>query len=124
MGNVRWDKSAEVSRVRITPQLIQVNNDIQLWSENYGQDLTQIFEVQASIAEQIVKQLGLTLVDSEKKKLLLTPTTNMAAYDLYLRGLDYSNNYAHGEFLLEAKNMFDSAIAWIRISPLLMPTNR
>jgi serine/threonine protein kinase len=110
-GSIRWDKSGEVERIRITPRLTQTSNDYQLWSSNYEHDLTQIFEVQATIADQIVDQLGLTLLEPDQIKKAAAPTSNMAAYDYYLRGLEQASNGVLMNNLNAAINMFDSAVA-------------
>ncbi len=73
------------NRLRITAQLIDTSNDRHLWSESYDRDMTDIFEIQADIANAIVaaltKELGVGLeavsVDSA--------TSNLDAYDLYLK---------------------------------------
>ncbi|MCH7549431.1 MAG: protein kinase, partial [Candidatus Krumholzibacteriota bacterium] len=52
-GTIRWDKSGESERVRITPQLINVSDDSHLWAENYERAMTQIFVVQSDIAGKI-----------------------------------------------------------------------
>ncbi|MDH5705738.1 MAG: protein kinase [Candidatus Aminicenantes bacterium] len=85
-GTVRWDKSPEgVSRVRVTPQLVRVSDDTQLWSEHYDRNIQDIFSVQSEIAEQVAQALDLTLLEPERRALISRPTPNLEAYDLYLR---------------------------------------
>jgi serine/threonine protein kinase len=111
-GTIRWDKSSEVERLRITPQLTQTSNNFQLWSQSYQRTLTQIFAVQAEIADQIANQLGVTLLkpkDYESNKL---PTENLEAYNYYLRGLEITRKgIFDNSKSREAIRMFDSAIA-------------
>jgi serine/threonine protein kinase/Tfp pilus assembly protein PilF len=111
-GTIRWDKSSEIERLRITPQLIQTSNNYQLWSRSYERTMTQIFAVQAEIADQISKQLGVTLLESGQHRSDTAPTDNLEAYDYYLRGLEMTRK---GIFktssLREAISMFDSALA-------------
>jgi len=90
-GTIRWDKSGDTSRVRISPQLVQVSNDINLWSNTFERALTQIFAVQADIATQIASALDIALLASERQALASKPTENLEAYTYYLRGNEYMN---------------------------------
>jgi serine/threonine protein kinase len=87
-GSVRWAKVGGQPRVRITPQLIRVSDDRHVWADNYERELMEVFAVQADIAAQIVKQLGLTLLDSDRNELASRPTEDSRAYDYYLRGIN------------------------------------
>ena len=85
-GSIRWDRRPDGSnRVRVTPQLIRVADDRNVWASRFDADLRDIFEIQANIAEQVATALGLVVAapgtgPAEK------PTTNLSAYDAYLRG--------------------------------------
>jgi non-specific serine/threonine protein kinase len=109
-GTIRWDKSGEVDRIRITPKLIKTSDGYLMWADNYEQELSQIFDVQVEISEKIVTALGLTLLEPGKEAPDYAPTTNMAAYNFYLRGLDISNRTLLKANKGEAIRMFDSAI--------------
>jgi len=86
-GTVRWDKSVEEKgRVLVAPQLIRASDDTQLWSENYEHPLEDIFSVQIEIAEEVIKQLDLKLLEPERRALEAKPTESLEAYDYYLRG--------------------------------------
>ncbi|HUP50271.1 MAG TPA: protein kinase [Thermoanaerobaculia bacterium] len=82
-GSVRWDKPG--NRVRVTPQLIRVSDDTHLWADRYDRKLDQIFEVQSNIAEEVVRQLDVKLLERERRALDARPTDNLEAYELYLR---------------------------------------
>lgn len=86
-GSVRWAKAAGKSRVRITPQLIRVSDDRHLWADNYEREMMEVFAVQEDIATQIVDQLGLTLLESNRAALATRPTADSKAYDYYLKGI-------------------------------------
>lgn len=73
-------------RVRITVQLSDVANGFQLWSERYDRELKDIFDVQDEIAKAVVDRLRVTLVGSQDERLVEQATTNIEAYQLYLRG--------------------------------------
>ena len=75
------------NRVRVTAQLIDASQDRQLWSESYDRDLTDIFVIQEEIANSIVNalrtELGLAALEGSVH--VEQATTDMSAYDLYLR---------------------------------------
>ena len=83
-GTVRWasDASRE-KRVRITPQLIRVADDTNLWAQSYDRRIDDIFQIQSGIAGEVVNLLAGT----ERALPVATPTSNVDAYDAYLRGL-------------------------------------
>ena len=74
------------TRLRITAQLIDVENGFHLWSETYDRELTDIFEVQDEITAAIVDALVLHFDAGEVVQSGGTEVTNMSAYDAYLQG--------------------------------------
>jgi TolB-like protein len=70
------------NRVRITAQLIEADNDVHLWSETYERKLDDIFAIQDEIAREVVKALQVQLLGDAP----LAVSTNIEAYNLYLRG--------------------------------------
>ncbi|MGH7416724.1 MAG: hypothetical protein ACREKB_02975, partial [Candidatus Rokuibacteriota bacterium] len=88
-GSVRWARGATgPGRVRVTPQLIRVADDTHLWAESYDAELTEVFRIQSSIAQQVTTALDLALADPEDA-LATVETRSAQAYDYYLRGNDY-----------------------------------
>ncbi len=91
-GSVRWDRSAKGRPgVRIAVRLIKVSDGTQVWASDLTVELTQVFEVQASVAEKVVQALNMVLIEPERVRLAARPTENMTAYDFYLRGNSYYN---------------------------------
>jgi TolB-like protein len=76
-GSVR--KAGE--RVRITAQLIKVDDGFHMWSETYDRELTDIFAIQDEIAASILAQTKIQLLDA---KAITSTRANTLAYDLYL----------------------------------------
>jgi TolB-like protein/Flp pilus assembly protein TadD len=111
-GTVRWDHRPDrFSRIRITPQLIRVNDGTHLWANNYEHELVDVFAVQAEIAKKIIEQLGVTLLDRQRSRLEARPTDNLDAYQAYLRGVDYRQHMAFSdENKLLAEKMFARAV--------------
>lgn len=95
-------------RLRITAQLIDASDGSHLWSEQYDRDLEDVFAIQTEIAGAIAAELRvpLGLADDER---LVTPTDDLAAYDLYLAGRTRMRE--RGESLPEAIRLFEAAIA-------------
>ncbi|HJR34220.1 MAG TPA: tetratricopeptide repeat protein, partial [Gemmatimonadales bacterium] len=86
-GSIRWNRQADgSSRIRVTPQLIRVADDRHVWTTRYDTDLRDIFEIQANIAEQVATALGLVIAGPDSGASARRPTTNLSAYDAYLRG--------------------------------------
>ena len=72
------------NRIRITAQLINVENGYQLWSETYDRQLEDVFAIQDEISRAIVDALKLRLGGDADA--LVAPTKNLEAYNLYLKG--------------------------------------
>ncbi|MEY2511184.1 MAG: adenylate cyclase [Verrucomicrobiota bacterium] len=73
----------------INVQLIRVATDEHLWAESYNRKLDDIFAVEGEVATAIADQLNAKLTGSEKESLTIKPTSNLQAYDAYLRGLAF-----------------------------------
>jgi TolB-like protein/Flp pilus assembly protein TadD len=76
-------------RVRINVQLIRAANEGHLWAEIYDRNLTDIFAVQTELATAIAHSLQAKLTGKEQQAVAERPTENLAAYDAYLRGIDF-----------------------------------
>ena len=85
-GSVRWDKAGDQNNVRITTQLIRIDDDTHLWADNFDRVYDQIFALQSEIAQKVASALDVTLLEPERAALAAKPTKNLDAYDLYLRG--------------------------------------
>ena len=73
-------------RVRIIAQLINVDDESLLWSDQYNRELDDIFAIQDEITIAIVDNLKVKLLGEERLKLVKRYTDNPEAYDLYLQG--------------------------------------
>jgi adenylate cyclase len=74
------------NKVRITAQLIRVEGDRHVWSQSYDRDLTDVFAIQADIAEQVAGSLKIQLLSREKESIRKEATSSTDAYTLYLKG--------------------------------------
>jgi adenylate cyclase len=73
-------------KIRVTAQLIKVADGFHLWSERYDRDMKDVFAIQDEIAQNIVRALQVTLGPGEEKVVRTSGTTDLRAYDLYLKG--------------------------------------
>ena len=108
-GSVRWEKSAQGSRVRVTPQLIRVSDDRHMWAGRFDETLEEVFEVQSRIAEQVAAELDLALKQPDHEALAAKPTDNLQAYDFYLRGNDLLTKAGIPDAVSSAERMYVQA---------------
>ena len=74
------------NRVRITAQLIDASTGFHLWSNDFDEELKDVFAVQEETALEIVAALNLHLSPREAETVRRRYTENIQAYDAYLRG--------------------------------------
>jgi len=117
-GTVRWAPGPEGhDRVRITPELVRVADDTQLWTDRYDGVLKDIFAVQSNIARSVVSELGVALLGSGVESIEHEPTENLAAYQAYLRSADAESHYDAIALLERAVELDPSfAEAWARLA--------
>jgi serine/threonine-protein kinase len=86
-GKVRWEQSANgESRVRVSPELIQVSTASTRWQEPFDAALTDVFQVQADVASRVAQALDVALGTEQQEALAGRPTASLPAYELYLQG--------------------------------------
>jgi serine/threonine protein kinase/tetratricopeptide (TPR) repeat protein len=86
-GSVRWEKSPNgTSRVRVSPQLVRVSDEEQMWTESYDKVLASVFDVQSEVAEGVADALNIALGETVRRSMAARLTSNLDAYDAYLRG--------------------------------------
>lgn len=83
-------------RVRVTVQLVSVENNAPLWADKFDASFTDIFAIEDSISEQVTKALMLKLTSEEETLLTKRYTENTEAYEAYLRGRYYSTKWTLG----------------------------
>ena len=115
VARVRWSKAAGApSQVRVTPELVDVrpgHSARTRWQEPFDAALTDVFKVQAEIAEKVASALDLTLGDTTRRQLGASPTTNTTAYDVYLQGLALNNGAYDIPTIRRTIALFEQAVA-------------
>jgi tetratricopeptide (TPR) repeat protein len=103
------------NRVRVSAQLIEARTDTHLWAENYHRPLDDDFAIQSEIAKAVADQLQAKLSPAEKSAIEQPPTTNLVAYDRYLRGKKLYGQTSFDsrqiEHLREGIRLLDQAVA-------------
>jgi TolB-like protein len=104
------------NRVRVNAQLIDARNDTHMWAETFDRELADVFAIQSEIAQTIANQLRAKLSPREKAVMHEKPTSDMAAYDLYLRAREIwrntstSSGSGGAEKLQERIRLLDDAV--------------
>jgi TolB-like protein len=84
------------NKIRVNAQLIDARTDAHLWAQTYDRDLADVFAIQSEIAKAIADQLQAKLSPNEKKAIEQPPTTDLAAFDLYIRAKTLTLNTGVG----------------------------
>lgn len=104
-GSVR----KEGTQLRISVQLINVQDGCHLWSQRFDRDMKHVFAIQDEIARTIAATLKITLTPKESMAIGKAPTLDLQAYDYYLRGRQFYYQYKRKGIEL-ALIMFSRAI--------------
>jgi TolB-like protein/class 3 adenylate cyclase len=104
-GSVR--KAA--NRVRITGQLIDAETSAHLWADRFDGSLEDVFDLQDKVAASVAGVIEPALQAAETARSTARPTTDLTAYDLYLRG--YAMFFASARRIPEALCLMEQAIA-------------
>ena len=98
------------NQLRITAQLINVDDGYHLWSERYDRQIEDLFEIQDEVTFAVVAALKLKLLSKEKASLSKQPTENTEAYQLYMKGRYYWHQRTE-EAVKKGIECFEQAIA-------------
>src|SRR5262249_27655590 len=97
-------------RVRITAQLIDTGTGAHLWADRFDGSLEDVFDLQDRVAVSVAGVIEPALQAAGMRRSAARPTTDLSAYDLYLR--------AHAAYfpitkqrIFEALELLDQAIA-------------
>jgi len=99
----------ENNRIRVSAQLINVEDNFHLWSQTYDRKLESVFDIQDDVSNAIAGALKIQLTDTETAELRKVPTESVEAYESYLQGrsLFYTYEKAKNE---QAISMFKRAL--------------
>ncbi len=108
-------------KVRVNVQLIDTRSNAHLWASTYDRKLDDVFAVETEVATAVAQQLNAELAQKISAK---RPTTNIAAYHAYLRGLGIEKGGSGIASFQNAATAFeeavqldpDFALAWARLA--------
>jgi serine/threonine protein kinase/tetratricopeptide (TPR) repeat protein len=113
-GSVRWDVGTDPSeppKVRVTTQLVRTADDTRVWSASYDRRLSDLLGVQSEIAAAVIRELEISLLPHERRRIEEQPTDDPAAYQVFLRGRYYQGLPEYTpEVLGRAQRMFETAV--------------
>jgi tetratricopeptide (TPR) repeat protein len=95
-------------RVRITAQLIDAQSGTHLWADRFDGSLEDIFDLQDKVASSVAGVIEPALQAVETARSVGRPTSDLTAYDLYLRA--YAMFYSSGTQIPEAIRLLEQAI--------------
>ncbi|MCP1762948.1 adenylate/guanylate cyclase domain-containing protein [Bradyrhizobium japonicum] len=101
------------SRIRIAGQLIDAASGAHLWADRYDGALEDIFALQDQVASSVAGAIAPSVSQAEMERAKRKPTSNLDAYDCYLRA-----EAAHFEYTRDAT---DRAIGFYRQAIALDP---
>ena len=132
-ATVRWQKSGDKSRVQVSPELVEIKEreaPATKWQQPFDAALTDVFQVQSDIAAKVVDALGVALAEKQEKNLAAAPTSNVAAYDAYLKGEEATVAMARADATALRKGLryYEQAVAldprfseaWARVATCRM----
>lgn len=99
------------NKLRITAQLVKVEDGYHLWSEKYDRELADVFDIQDEISLAILEEVKFKLFGQENISVFKRYTNNHTAYQLYLHGRFYHNKFAGLKEFKRAIKYFEDAIA-------------
>ena len=97
------------NNVKITVQLIDARTEAHLWSEIYDKDISDIFLIQSEVAQAVARALKAVIDPEEKQLIEKTPTTNMASWEAYQKGIFYYSKLSRNDLEI-AMQYFELAI--------------
>jgi TolB-like protein/Flp pilus assembly protein TadD len=107
LGSVRRYQN----KVSVTARLIDGNDGQELWSEKFDRELSDIYAIQEDIARHVARSLHVVLPVAAERRLKKLGTSNVDAYDAYLRGIDYLRQPPDETSLLFAEGLLKEALA-------------
>jgi len=96
--------------VRIVAQLIDVVNDVHIWTETYDREITEIFSIQSEIAIDIANALKARLSQDERRHIRRESSRDITAYDYALRARRIWRNWNDEKDLENALQLLEQAI--------------
>jgi adenylate cyclase len=99
------------NRIRIAAQLIDAATGVHVWAERFDRDLSDIFALQDEITLTLATEMQVRLTEGEQARLRYTTTTNVEAWNLWIKGLNYERLPKTRESRLQNRRCWEQALA-------------
>src|SRR5438034_9477346 len=83
----------------ISVELINAQDNSEIWGQQYNRKLADVFAVQEEIAKEISEKLRLKLTGAERQQLAKRPTENLKAFQYYMQGREYAQRSTREDLL-------------------------
>ncbi len=90
-------------------ELINAQDNSQLWGQQYSRKLADVFAVQEEIAKEVSGKLRLKLTGTEKEQLAKRPTENLKAFQYYMQGRAAAQRRTNAD-LLASVSYYEKAL--------------
>jgi tetratricopeptide (TPR) repeat protein len=111
--NVRYVLEGSVqrggNRLRINVQLIDAETANHLWAERFDKRAADLFDIQDEIVSRLANTLGSELIEAEAQRASRSPHPD--AMELYFQGRACWNKGMTPQYLVQARDFFDRALA-------------
>lgn len=97
------------NKVLLNVQLIEASSDTPVWSEQYSQEINDLFDLQNDVAKKIAIAVKAIVTPQELERIEKKPTENLQAYEYFLQALDPFYGRTE-EGLKQAIPLFEKAI--------------
>ena len=94
--------------IKITSRLLDIETGDYLWQDSLKGTMDDIFDIQETVAKNVVEGLNVILTKDEEKKLEQKPTENAEAYELWLKGNEYYARHTRSD-LERALGLFEES---------------
>jgi serine/threonine protein kinase/tetratricopeptide (TPR) repeat protein len=102
------------TKVHVNAQLVDARTNTHVWAEEYDRDLSDVFAIEAELAQSIASQLQANVSIRETLAIQQRPTPDLVAYDLYTRAKNLIPLAGFGESgkqdLLAAADLLNEAV--------------
>ena len=96
-------------RMRVNVQLIDAGTGNHLWAERFDKPVGDLFDMQDEIVTRLARQLGTQLISVEARRAERAP--NPDSMDLHFQGMASLNRGNTPDYLLQARDYFERALA-------------
>src|SRR6059058_1013527 len=103
-------------KVHVNAQLVDARTDAGIWAEEYERDLNEVFAIETEVAQSTANRLRAKVSAREKAAMQERPTTDLVAYDRYIRAAalidqaDFAPDKEQEKDLFQAVELLNAAI--------------